>query len=395
MPAQSAKRTYMNRTTAYLSLLFFPILPSFCQKSVTITVENPTAMQRQEIVELAAEDVLSGLGRTADSGFIIKNAAKTPVTHQTTHDGKILFEACVQPFRKAKYTISTSKEASPKDTIVCGALYRQRLDDIAWENDFSAYRIYGPALQATGEKAYGIDIWTKSVPHPVVAQRYRKNKYHKDDGTGLDCYNVGPSLGCGTSALIIGDSLVMPYCYKDFRILDNGPLRFTVELTYPSFSYGGDTQVTEHRIISLDKGSHFNRMTLWYEGLSHTANMASGIVIHQSDTTNISLEKDYILYADPTDNAARHNSQIYVALLFPQHDITPRFLVHPDIKDIAGHAVGISPYHPGKRKTYYFGSAWSKYDIRTLNAWKLHVRESLYAYRHPLHIIMGSYSSKP
>jgi len=30
---------------------------------------------------------------------------------------------------------------------------------VAWENDRIAFRTYGPALQATGEKAVGYDIW--------------------------------------------------------------------------------------------------------------------------------------------------------------------------------------------------------------------------------------------
>lgn len=46
-------------------------------------------------------------------------------------------------------------------TIACGKQYPERVDDIAWENDRIAFRTYGPALQATGEKAYGCDIWVK------------------------------------------------------------------------------------------------------------------------------------------------------------------------------------------------------------------------------------------
>lgn len=389
MPENIQQSQPMKHTNIYQSILFFLIAsPFLCHAAVTIKVINPTNIQRQEVVEIDTLDVFRLLDITSTNNFVIRNAAKTPVAHQITHNGKILFEVCVQPFRTALYTISECNKQIQYDTIVCGALYRQRLDDIAWENDLSAYRIYGPALQATGEKAFGIDIWTKNVPYPVVAHRYKENKYHKDNGTGLDCYNVGPSLGCGASALMIGDSLVMPYCYQSFKILDNGPLRFSVELTYPPFPYKKDKNIVEHRLISLDKGSHFNKMTLWYDGLSHATPLASGIVIHQSDTSNVILEKDHLLYADPTDNARKHNCQIYTAILFPEENRHTRMLVHPDIKDIAGHAVGIVSYTPGERKTYYFGSAWSKYDIRTFPAWKLHAKETLYALRHPLHIII-------
>lgn len=82
--------------------------------------------------------------------------------------------------------------------------------------------MYGPALQATGERAFGYDVWVKSVREPVVEARYaselnpetmeqiaklkktnpqaadelyRSVSYHVDHGNGLDCYKVGPTLG--------------------------------------------------------------------------------------------------------------------------------------------------------------------------------------------------------
>ena len=108
-------------------------------------------------------------------------------------------------------------------TIACGKQYPERVDDIAWENDRIAFRTYGPALQATGEKAYGCDIWVKCVSEPIVDMRYKTEldpetrakiaelrktdpkaaqqlsesvSYHIDHGNGLDYYKVGPTLGC-------------------------------------------------------------------------------------------------------------------------------------------------------------------------------------------------------
>lgn len=85
----------------------------------------------------------------------------------------------------------------PVDVAACGRVYPERLDDVAWENDRVAYRAYGPALQATGERAYGYDIWTKSTPEPVVEDRYdgdlnRGISYHEDHGNGMDVYAVAP-----------------------------------------------------------------------------------------------------------------------------------------------------------------------------------------------------------
>ena len=86
------------------------------------------------------------------------------------------------------------------------------------------------ALQKSGEKAYGYDVFTKSVEELVVEDRYameldsasraeikalreagkkeeadslsRAISYHIDHGNGMDCYAVGPTLGGGTAALM-------------------------------------------------------------------------------------------------------------------------------------------------------------------------------------------------
>ena len=63
----------------------------------------------------------------------------------------------------------------------------------------------------------------------------RAISYHIDHGNGMDCYAVGPTLGGGTAALMPDSAIVYPYCYKDYEILDNGPLRFYRETGIQSF----------------------------------------------------------------------------------------------------------------------------------------------------------------
>lgn len=44
------------------------------------------------------------------------------------------------------------------------------------------------------------------------------------------------------------------------------------------------------------------------------------------------------------------------------------------VKGASGHALGIKKgYKSGERFTYYFGSAWSKYDCRTQNEWQARI----------------------
>ena len=245
------------------------------------------------------------------------------------------------------------------------------------------------------EKRYHIEHGAKNIiaelkkTNPAAADSLNKlTSYHYDLGNGLDCYKVGPTLGCGTPALMDGDNIIFPYCYKDYEILDNGPLRFTVKLVYNPATIKGDANVVENRILSLDKGSNFNKMTVWYDGLTQPIDVASGVVIHSEDLNSVVLGKNYVHYADPTDNPNGQNFQIYVAALFPNGvDATKKVMFEQPFSGNAGHALGVKKgYKSGERFTYYFGSAWSKNDCRNQNEWQLRIESFLNGLNQPLDI---------
>lgn len=399
---------------------------SFAQQA-TVVVNNPTDAQRQELVELNMADVKAKLANaTPQKGeaYIVKNKRGQQIGSQITHDGKLLIDASVRPHGSATYYICIGKPYQQK-VWATGALYKIRKDDLAWENDRCAYRIYGPALQRSGERSFGTDIWVKNTPDTVVYNRYKidhegnvlgdkidkkakaakteaqrkalqaqsrevdiTTSFHLDHGNGLDPYRVGATVGLGAPSLMIGKEQVLPYCYKDYKILDNGPLRFSVELTYNPSTVGDMQNVVEHRIISLDKGSNFNKMTVWYEGLTHPTDFATGFPIHEEDTETKTLAKDYVSYADPTDNIEVNNSQVYVGVLFPYGiDNTYYQLFDQKHDGATGHALGLKRgLKNGERYSYYFGAAWSKYDVRSYGEWQLRIKEYLEALKTPLNI---------
>lgn len=403
----------MKIKSAILSLILMLPMTSWAGKSVTITVTNDENEQRQELVEIDLKTIVDKLALGEDDAFVVRNAFGQQVDFQVTYDGKLLIDVSVRPCGKAQFTVSKGVP-EPMKTWVKGKMYPTRKDDIAWENDRGAYRVYGPALQRTGEKSFGTDVWTKNTPEIVVEDRYTadydgnilKNIYHKkgqgdkwrdedlhtsfhlDHGNGLDCYSVGSTLGCGTPALMDGNTLIYPYCYKEYEILDNGPLRFTVALTYHPAKVKKDENVVEHRIMSLDKGSNFNKITVWYEGLTKPCDFASGVVIHSEDKESVVLGSNYVHYADPTDNPAKHNFQVYVAALFPYGDVKTKMLKYdtPN-KGIEGHALGILKKLENNQKyTYYAGSAWSKADVRTQREWQVRIDSFLNAIAMPLEV---------
>ena len=412
---------------------------SYAQQA-TIVVNNPTDAQRQELVEVNISDVkakLVGIAPKKGEAYIVKNKRGQQIGSQITHDGKLLIDASIRPHGSATYYISIGKPY-PQKVWTTGALYKMRKDDIAWENDRCAYRVYGPALQRTGERSFGTDIWAKNTPDTVVYERYvmdkqgnvdgdkvdekvkseeRKMKnlsgaaleaqkakikalkaesyeidvttsFHLDHGNGLDPYRVGATLGLGAPSLMIGNQQFLPYCYKTYKILDNGPLRFTVELTYNPSTIGDMQNVVEHRIISLDKGSNFNKMTVWYEGLTHPTDFATGFPIHEEDTETKTFAKDYVSYADPTDNIEVNNSQVFVGVLFPNGiDNTYYQLFDKKHDGATGHALGLKRGLKNAEKySYYFGAAWSKYDVRSYTEWQIRIKEFLEALKTPLQV---------
>ncbi len=382
------------------------------KKAFTVSVRNDSESFRQEVVEIDANAVYAKLGISGGRQFQVINAVGQEVAYQITYDGKVLIDAAVRPCGVAQFTIQKGTPKAFKNTCY-GRMYPERVDDIAWENDRTAYRCYGPALQRNNEKAYGVDVWLKNTPELVVENRYhiehgakqriaelkqtnpaaadslnKLTSYHYDLGNGLDCYKVGPTLGCGTPALMDGDNIIFPYCYKEYEILDNGPLRFTVKLVYNPATIKGDANVVENRILSLDKGSNFNKMTVWYDGLTQPVDIASGVVIHSEDLNSVVLGKNYVHYADPTDNPNGQNFQIYVAALFPNGvDVTKKVMFEKPFSGNAGHALGIKKgYKSGERFTYYFGSAWSKYDCRNQKEWQVRIDSFLNGLNQPLEV---------
>ena len=178
-------------------------LAAGCTQQHTIEVTNASnANAAGEMAEVPLADILAAIGEE----FVISDPEGAEVPYQITYDSLVVFPADVPAGTTVAYRLV---KGTPQkvDTIVYGRQFPERKDDMAWENDRSAYRAYGPALQESGERAFGYDIWTKSVATPILEQRFaddieRGISFHVDHGNGMDVYGVGPTLGGGTAALL-------------------------------------------------------------------------------------------------------------------------------------------------------------------------------------------------
>ena len=389
------------------------------KQSMTVTVTNPLALERTgEMVEVPMSDVTAKLQLADTAQIVVLGEDGQQVPYQVTYDEKVVFPATVKANGTATYTIQ-SGTPDPYNVIACGRYYPERLDDVAWENDLGGYRAYGPALQKRGERGFGYDLFTKyNTTEPILESLYAEEldkekrariaelkktdpkaaaelqnaiSYHIDHGYGMDCYAVGPTLGCGTAALMAGDTIIYPYCYRTQEILDNGPLRFTVKLEFNPLTVRGDSNVVETRVITLDAGSYLNKTVVSYTNLKEAMPVTTGIVLREPDgVVTADAANGYITYVDPTTDRSGGNGKIFIGAAFPSLVKEAKTVLFPEKekKELRGgadgHVLAISEYEPGSEYTYYWGSAWDKAAIKTVDAWNAYMAEYAQKVRTPL-----------
>ncbi len=139
-----------------------------------------------------------------------------------------------------------------------------RLDDYLWENDKTAWRIYGPAVaqpppKGEGLVSSGVDVWSKKVSRPVIDKWLKEGRYHTDKGEGMDAYKVGTSCGAGGFAVWRGGAARSAGNWRSQRCIATGPVRTAFEVRYAPVDCGGGVTVEERRVVTLDRGRRFTR----------------------------------------------------------------------------------------------------------------------------------------
>jgi hypothetical protein len=270
--------------------------------------------------------------------------------------------------------------------LVFGREAIERKDDFAWENEYVTYRVYGPALEATGEITSGIDVWSKRVPNFVIDRFYKRDaegarthnpalSYHKDDGIGLDSYLVGATRGCGGTGVLSGGKLWLSNNYTHLKLISSGPVRFEFELTYAPWKADG-VQVTETKHISLDAGSHLNKITSTFTFTGQdTIDAAAGLAVHSGANLE-QLWDGHVLsvWDTPQDPTADRIATGMIAL--PAQGST--------VKRLDPNGLLVFPVHSGQSFTYYAGSGWSKADMPTWQTWDAYLTETLRQLQSPL-----------
>jgi rhamnogalacturonyl hydrolase YesR len=246
------------------------------------------------------------------------------------------------------------------------AFLPQRKDDFAWENDRIAHRVYGPALEATGEITSGIDVWVKRTRQPVVEKWYYLAAYHKDHGEGLDMYKVGPSRGCGGTGIWRDGKLYAANNFVTWRLIENGPSRVAFELDYAPYDAGG-IKVRETRRISLGTGSNLSRIETRFdwEGGPEELQAVVGIVKREGGgAPDFAKDGSWMAYWEP-EQPGNGTIGCGVVMISPAKPL-----------DTQEQACLQAVAKRGQSLVYYAGAGWTRSgDFPNKEAWVRYVSE--------------------
>jgi hypothetical protein len=136
-----------------------------------------------------------------------------------------------------------------------------RYDDLLWENDRTAHRIYSKRLeQAEPPSGSGIDSWGKNVRWPFADRQLRTGDQHGYHGEGLDFYNVGTTRGAGGLGIWYDNKLWTSRNAVRHRILASGGRVADFTVDYAPWPVDVDRKVWETRRFTLPLGTHFTRL---------------------------------------------------------------------------------------------------------------------------------------
>ena len=260
------------------------------------------------------------------------------------------------------------QSAEPK---VLARFVPERSDDFVFENNLVAGRFYGKALEGNPTSP-GIDIWVK-LPGALVADTWYAeaqkdpNYYHHDHG-GKDCYKVAVSLGGGASAPFVDGRLAMPATnYRSYDLVEQTPDKVVFVLHYPEWEAAEGVKVSLDKQVTVCADSYFCRVDDTYNFTgAETLCVAAGLLRHSAQQT-IEQERltpsSYAIWEHASDQSVEpEDGMLGVAVVVPgAKDVC----VHDELD----HGIATRELKPGEVFTYYFGSCWSKGDLKTAEDW--------------------------
>lgn len=298
--------------------------------------------------------------------------------------------------KSAAFTVEKIETVAPVfPTKVFARYVPERLDDFGWENDKIGHRTYGPALAApaapgSGKEVLvtsGLDVWCKRVSYPIVDRWYNKghDHYHKDEGEGMDMYQVGISRGCGGTGVWDGKQLYVGRNYKTWKVIANGPIRAIFELTYERWAANG-VFVSEVKRFTVDAGHNLDQIESTF-AIVGAKEVTIGIGLNKTPTDK-GQEAQIALTPNQADGSftqwavQKTNGALGTAVIVPTG-------FQGFAEDDRNHLL-LAKVAAGQPLRYFAGAGWSKAgEFTTPQAWNDYVAACAARAVSPVQIVLS------
>jgi hypothetical protein len=179
-------------------------------------------------------------------------------------------------------------------------------------------------------------------------------------------YKVGPSRGCGATAVWLGGKTYAANNFVTYQIIENGPHKISVELGYAPYA-AAELKIRETRRITLATGSNLNRIeaTFNWDGGPEELDVVVGIVKRPGvlKATYSATKPAWMTYWEPEQPG---NGQIGCAVILPSQ---------AEPLETADQAFLRTRVRKGVPLAYYAGAGWSKSgDFASSTDWNSYIR---------------------
>ena len=366
----------MKMIRAAVAALAMPIVLG-AQGSFVVRAENALALTRtDETIGLAWTDVKAKLPNATPTQVRVRDFAsgRAVVSQVVDNDGdgtmdELIFQATFTPNDVKRFVIEAAAPSKP-DKVRVYASHQDPRDDVAWENDRIAFRIYGQGLwKVDSLLSSGLDVWVKRVRTPIVEKWYAKghDEYHRDTGEGADFFDVGQTLGAGGTAIWRDGKMYRAWNFKSWKVIANGPVRAIFELQYQPWDAGSGPRVTETKRIALDAGQNLNHVTSIFRSESPVNDLpwVTGLVKRPSVVGSESKARPWAWLSvwGPVVPKDGGHGDLGTAVLIPRDAVS-------EWRENDDHYFLVSHTKPGEPVNYWVGAGWTDSgDFRDVREW--------------------------
>jgi len=319
------------------------IAPDFNPGLIIVTVTNATTIDEDAAVLQAEEvpsqiDDLDGDGKADEIAFQIRLAPKqTRVVTVSYGDAATLMRL------RSDYPARTN------------AKFTTRYEGPGWESELNSWRLYF-------DKRNAVDLYSKHRPAlGLETWALPGYDYHSDTPLGRDTYRNGDAIGIGSIAALVNGAVVKVADVRErgYRIINTGPVRAVVEVSYKGWNIGGGK--------TIDLTSRFTQWAgergFWHEAhatpadgirlISGVVKKPGGAVLKLADSARVlATWGTQVVEEGPTAKAIHDLPDQHLGLAIIVAG-TPDSAALPD--DPADHLIAVSP-----ASRFYVTAAWDR-----------------------------------